>query len=655
MFSWSLLTLILSVTQAHQAAPPAAQANDETTSEINDASSVVDLSGVWFFHEGDNPMFAHPSTDDRQWAPLRVPTDRVNLDRRWKGFGWYRRHVYVSSRVLGNDLMLTLGPAREVVEVYVNGTLLIERGRFGSRLQGEARVTPLRALLPQGVLKAGENVIAVRVYDPSYTCGLPSGPLLLGPPDAVLGRTLVEGNWVLIFRLSLAVLAMCLALVQTLVFARRSSPAGDPWWAAGAALSLALVNLAGTGVLTSTLPSLELAVRIPQAAQFCAILCIFNYFAARYDDFSQRRARAGRVLIGASAVFVFLAPDSLGLSAYLVSNPVCEIYALITVLYAAHLLAQAARRREPGSLILFASLLTLMAAVIYDGLVPSTNDMLPSWTATMGVFYLALTTLMTARQTSTDFERSLLRGMRLQKQIDGRVWMDILAATASAITRPQEFLEAVAHEVTREMEVRRCSIILPDTYGNLFIAACKGLPKQARLNAIQTGRSIAHFVYESGLPLTPATLPEHLLKNAEKPRQSNYDTNGFIAQPIRMGQRTLGVMSVSDRNNGGVFNADDEAHMAQVADRLALVLHRLDLRLEAILALSPMVVDTKPELIRAGAEPKGRAIGQVNLDIKADTRATEKRVQGVLIGGPPAPPTPTHDEETAVVISKNLS
>ena len=653
MHTWALFTLSSLAVAAgapRKPAPlaPPVQASDETTSEINDASAVIDLSGVWFFHEGDNPMFANPTTDDRQWAPLRVPTDRVNLDRRWKGFGWYRRHLYVGSRVLGNDLMITLGPAREVAEVYINGTLLIQRGRFGSRLQGESRVQPLRALLPQGVLKAGENVIAVRIYDPSYTCGLPSGPLLLGPPDAVLERTLWEGNWVLIFRLSLAVIAVCLALGQVLVYARRASASGDPWWAAGAALSLAVVNIAGTGVLTSTLPSLQLAVRLPQAAQFLAILCMFNYFAVRYDDFSRRRAMVGRVLIGASAVFTFLAPDSLGLWVYLSTNPLSEIYALVTMLYAAHLLSQAARRREAGTLVLFASLLGLMAAVIYDGLVPSANDMLPPWTATVGVLFLALASLMTVRQTGLDYEYALVRGLRLQKQIDGRVWMDILAATASAITQPQDFLEAVAHEVTREMQVRRCSIILPDTYGNLFIAACKGLPKQARLNAIQTGRSIAHHVYENGVALTPTNLPETLLKSNEKPRQSNYDTNGFIAQPIRMGQRTLGVMSVSDRNNGGSFNADDEEHMAQVADRLALVLHRLDLRLEAILALSPMVTDAKPELIKAGAEPKGRAIGQV----KVDMLDTEKRAQGVMIGGP----NPTlHEEETPVVLSKNLS
>ncbi|HET6345414.1 MAG TPA: GAF domain-containing protein, partial [Myxococcota bacterium] len=549
-------------------------------------------------------VFARPNTDDRTWTPMRVPTERTTWDKRWKGYGWYRRHVYAGPRALGAELMLTMGPAREVVEVYLNGTLIMQRGHFGTRLAGDSRVLPLRAILPAGMLKSGENVIAVRVYDPSFTGGLPAGPLLLGPTHAVLERVSLPGNVALVTRLALAVVALCIALSLLLVHAGTDLGRGDTWWGAGAGLSLCMVLLAGTGVLTTTLPSLELAVRLPVAAQPLALLCLANFFAARYDDIGSRPARIGRYLLAIISAGLLLAPDK---HVFLGGNAVSFLCALLTTLYGAHLLAMAARRQEGGTLPVFAMLLGLIGLLVYDAMVPAPSDLYPAWSAVGAVGVLAMSSLMGARQNGSEHQKTLLALMRLRKQLDGRVWMDILEATASAITKPQAFLDAVAHDIARDMEVRRCSIILPDMTDRLYIAACKGLPKQARHNALLPGRSVARQVFDTGMTLTPETLPEDLKRSAEQRRHGNYETNGFVASPIRAGDRILGVLNVTDRNNGGAFTPADEARVSEVANRLALVLERLEMRLDRVIKSAALEnTQVTPRLIKA-SEPEPEA------------------------------------------------
>lgn len=558
--------------------------NDETTSEINDTSRVIDLSGVWFFHAGDNPSFARSSADDRTWTPQRIPTDHTAWSKRWKGFGWYRRHVYVGPRAMGTELMLSLGPAREAVEVYMNGTLIMQRGQFGSRFYGEARVLPLYGIIPNGVLKQGENILAVRVYDPSYSSGLPAGPLLLGEPHAVRERIAQAGQAAYLVRLSLAMVALCIAFSLLIIHGGHASPAGEHWWGAGAGISLALVHLAGTGVLTSTLPSMDLALRLSVAAQPFAVLCMASFFAARYDDVGMRRVRLGRLLLLVIAAVAFLAPEEWVFRSI---DSVSLLCALVVTLYGAHMLAQGARRQEPGSLPVFATLIALMALIVYDGLIPPASDIMPAMTSIGAVAVLAVASLMASRQLHNEHAQTLATMVRMRKELDGRVWMDILQASASAISRPQEFLDAVTHEIAREMEVRRCSLVLPDVHGNLYIAACIGLPTQARRSSINAGQSVARWVFDRGLPVTSETLPEELQKPASETPRHTYDTTAFIAHPIKMGEQVLGVLSVTDRNKGGNFLPADDVHVGAVATHLGLVLDRLNLKVDALLTAPP--------------------------------------------------------------------
>ncbi|MBI5833180.1 MAG: 9-O-acetylesterase [Armatimonadetes bacterium] len=74
----------------------------------------------------------------------------------WDGIAWFRRDVNLSADWAGKEATLSLGPIDDRDTTYVNGT------KVGA---GNDWQTPRVYKLPAGLLKAGRNVIAVRVLD----------------------------------------------------------------------------------------------------------------------------------------------------------------------------------------------------------------------------------------------------------------------------------------------------------------------------------------------------------------------------------------------------------------------------------------------------------------------------------------------------------
>ncbi len=535
--------------------------------DIVDPGVVVDLSGVWLFHAGDNPAFARPALDDLGWSERQLPSDETRLGLRWNGHGWYRLHFTAGHEAVSDDVMLTLGPAREVVEVYVNGSLVAQRGRFGARPVGGTRVTPLVAHLPAGLLEAGDNVLAVRVYDPGWTGGLPAGPLLLGSPRLVREATDVASWGSLGLRIPLALIGVCVALAQLLI-SRRRQTSKENLWIAGAALMLAVVHLDGTGVLQVTLENLELAARLPMVAGLLAVLCLGSYFAARHGDTRAGHVSLGQGVLAVVSATLLLLPDK---AVFLVASPVLLLAGLVTTLYAAHVLLQAARRQEHGALPVFASLVVLALLIIYDGLFASGQDFWPPVSMVGAIGVVAVVSIVGARQTVMEHEQALVRSLLLDQQLERQRRLGILEGTALSITAPDDFLQQAVQEAARELEVRRCSLVLLRD-GELEIAASVGLPKHTNKNRIPKEGSIAGWVFSHGTAVTAGNVPPEL-QNLRRP--GSYRTEAFISQPVQADGGVLGVLSVSDRNDGADFSPSAEAAVAAVAHKLALVLTRL--------------------------------------------------------------------------------
>lgn len=131
----------------------------------------VDLAGEWRFRTGDDPAWAQPGLDDSLWDRVRAPAlwDAAGYAD-YDGYGWYRRAFAAPATVAARALLMEIGGVDDDDWVYLNGKLIGQGvGCYKRRLYPVA----------PGVLRAGENLLAVRIRDGGMGGGLANGPLTL--------------------------------------------------------------------------------------------------------------------------------------------------------------------------------------------------------------------------------------------------------------------------------------------------------------------------------------------------------------------------------------------------------------------------------------------------------------------------------------------
>ena len=132
----------------------------------------VDLSGDWRFATGDDPQWADRAFDDSEWDVVPAPAlwDSFGYAD-YDGYGWYRRTFAAPASVSIVPLRMEIGGVDDDDWVYINGRLVGEgKGCYQKRVYR----------VPPGVVRAGENLIAVRIYDGAMGGGLAVGPITLG-------------------------------------------------------------------------------------------------------------------------------------------------------------------------------------------------------------------------------------------------------------------------------------------------------------------------------------------------------------------------------------------------------------------------------------------------------------------------------------------
>jgi hypothetical protein len=223
--------------------------------------------------------------------------------------------------------------------------------------------------------------------------------------------------------------------------------------------------------------------------------------------------------------------------------------------------------------------------LLYDAIAGSPLDVWPPLSVMGAVGVVVISSLLGARQVATENEAAMAGVLRAQRDSDRYSGIGILDGAAMSITDPQNFLEAVMHEAARAIEVRRCSLVLARD-ADLVLAAAVGLPKHATNKVVPKEGSIAGAVFRDARPMTDKLLPRDMTLTR---RVGTYLTEAFISYPVQQGERVLGVLNVSDRNDGGPFSPDDEIAVAEVAQKLAIVLTRLGVNLaKPVAPVSPV-------------------------------------------------------------------
>lgn len=122
-------------------------------------------------HSGGRPVWAETEFDASTWETMPVPDYWENHGYpKFDGVMWYRKEVEVPAEWEGKPLELGLCSINDMDRAYVNG---IEVGRFEETAGFTApRVYPV----PGEIVRAGKNLVAVRVYDAGNVGGLYGAP-----------------------------------------------------------------------------------------------------------------------------------------------------------------------------------------------------------------------------------------------------------------------------------------------------------------------------------------------------------------------------------------------------------------------------------------------------------------------------------------------
>jgi len=119
------------------------------------------LADNWLYHAGDDPFWANPNFDDRNWESVHPSIDLRETYPKdgWTGNGWFRLHLKVDSTLQNKPLGMRLRHFG-ASEIFLDGKLLFKFGKVGKSAQDEKRFYPQ---YPRTVIFPGENhVIAVR-------------------------------------------------------------------------------------------------------------------------------------------------------------------------------------------------------------------------------------------------------------------------------------------------------------------------------------------------------------------------------------------------------------------------------------------------------------------------------------------------------------
>jgi sialate O-acetylesterase len=132
-------------------------------------------------------VWADPMLPDESWASIETPAlwESVGYDG-MDGVAWYRTSVTLSDEDLRQPIRLSLGPIDDSDITWVNG---VEVGRTTQRY-----AEPRLYSIPASALRAGKNVIAVRVHDTGGGGGIYGAPATLYVDIGGVRRSLA-GTW----------------------------------------------------------------------------------------------------------------------------------------------------------------------------------------------------------------------------------------------------------------------------------------------------------------------------------------------------------------------------------------------------------------------------------------------------------------------------
>lgn len=141
-------------------------------------SQVINLNGTWKFSIGDRPEWAAPNFNDSRWESIQAPSPWEDEGfNGYDGFAWYRKKIDGRKLTKGENYYLGLGFIDDADVVYLNGKLIGFSGSMPPKFKTAYNRERTYVIPNELINYAGDNTIAIRVYDVVHGGGIIEGNL----------------------------------------------------------------------------------------------------------------------------------------------------------------------------------------------------------------------------------------------------------------------------------------------------------------------------------------------------------------------------------------------------------------------------------------------------------------------------------------------
>ncbi|BCA78693.1 diguanylate cyclase [Desulfuromonas sp. AOP6] len=152
--------------------------------------------------------------------------------------------------------------------------------------------------------------------------------------------------------------------------------------------------------------------------------------------------------------------------------------------------------------------------------------------------------------------------------------MVTMVSALSQLKRQEEVYRNIV-EMSAELLNATCgSLMLLDEKGEfLRIESAKGMNQPlSRSLSIKLGTGIAGRVAKNGFPLVVNDIEKDC--RLATPNRPRFKTKSFISVPLKIKDRTIGVLNLSDKEDQGIFNENDLHILTSFTAQIAIVLDR---------------------------------------------------------------------------------
>jgi len=142
-------------------------------------------------NKGEALGYAASQTNTADWPTMNLPQYFETAGLKMDGAIWFRKEIEIPQSWAGRSLELNLAAIDDFDTTYFNGTKV---GGIGSETPNSYNV-PRHYKIPAELVRAGKNVIAVRVFDSAGEGGFGAGTMSLRPSEGAEEPVSLAGPW----------------------------------------------------------------------------------------------------------------------------------------------------------------------------------------------------------------------------------------------------------------------------------------------------------------------------------------------------------------------------------------------------------------------------------------------------------------------------